>query len=847
MDKKLLEALNNLAFALEDISESLNGKGNKSDVGKSLQFKDFSNSLLSISESISELKSDTKELKDGQNTILKMLKNQKKSDKKVDSKKRNISDIKGKENSNPLGEEGGVDKSKSIKDGLVSILLIAVGVMAIGLALKIVGPVDILSVLAISGAVLLLANAFSEISKTKGLDVGKILMASFALVAISFAIVAVSYILGAVIPVSPIKLFNAIAIAAVFSVLSYGLGNMAKGVSEMKNPLLVMAVLPLVMIALSYAIMKSSEFLSQSTELTMSNFLTAVGISVIFVIAAYALPIISKAIEKVNFGRIVMLPAMMVLMSLAITASSYILAKAETIDSSKLFNIVLVGVAVSIVALAAGVTIGILGGFSIQNMLIGGINLVIISGAIVLASHLLAQGDYSNGPSIGWSVSVGLAMMLLSIPVAILGAIGLPIVAMGALGLVLVAGAIAASSYILSAIDPKFFYLIADAMSYFMQRFADAISYGMKVIAPALKIFINTVGGSLIKFAKNILPIIVKAVGELVESVLKPLGKLIKDILPVLGSFLVTVATGIMPLITIIIDGLKSVFTSITNILTTIVDGLRTAGDIVIAVINAIGDGISGVIEKIGKVIGIIGDKISKIINSMSGFVNSIGNNIVRVIDSIVGGIERLSNVGMVDLATGATKIVTFLGTITAGLVQFSNSKIDISKFDTITSLINGLSKFIGIIGDVNGVSIKNDTFKNMAVGIDQLVSSIDKLNNVIDIDKMNALRNLTGTVVMMSLMDSDQFGNMMDKLEQKSNVFASVINSMNDGGQSGDGGRVNVTAPSNVNAPLDKTNADLYNMLSSMDKKLGVISSNTNIVSNYINSLNSDIKIRKK
>jgi hypothetical protein len=73
-----------------------------------------------------------------------------------------------------------------------------------------------------------------------------------------------------------------------------------------------------------------------------------------------------------------------------------------------------------------------------------------------------------------------------------------------------------------------------------------------------------------------------------------------------------------------------------------------------------------------------------------------------------------------------------------------------------------------------------------------EMTVSIDKLNNVIDIDKTNVLRNLTGTVVMMSLMDSDQFGHDGQIGRKVLNVFASVINSMNDGGQSGNGGRVN-------------------------------------------------------
>ncbi len=847
MDKKLLDALNNLSVAMEHIADSLKGKLS-SDTGKALQGGDLSNTLLSISASIDEIKSDTKDIKDGQSTIIKMLKKLKRSDKQVDTRKRNVDDVKGGGMTSPFNDAGEKDNTSKIKDGLTSILLIAVGVLAIGLALKLVGPVDILSVIAISVAVLILAKAFAEISQVEGLNAKKIIVASFALVAISLAVVAVSYILGSVIPVSPIQLFTSIAIAAVFSVLAYGLGNMAKGVSEMKNPLLTMAVLPLVMIALSYAIMMSSSLLAQVTPLSMSNFITAIGISVIFVVAAYTLPIISRAMEKIDMGKIVMLPVMMVLLSLAITGSSYILAQAQTIDPGKLFNIVLVSIAVAAMALTAGVAIGILGKFDIANIVKGSINLVIISAAILGASFLLSMGDYSNSPSIGWSVAVGLAMMMLSIPVILLGAVGLPIVAMGALGIVLVAGAIAAASYILAAIDPKFFYVIADAMSYFMQRFADAIAYGMKVIAPALKIFIDTVGASLIKFAKNILPIIVKAVGELVERILKPLGKMIKEILPALGQFLKTVATAILPLVKVIIEGLKSVFTSITDILNVIVKGLKTAGEVVVNIINAISDGISSVIEKIGKVIGIVGDKISKIVDSMSGFVKSIGSSISRVIDSIVGGITRLSSVGTMDLVSGAAKIVTFLGTITTALVQFSNTKIDLSKFNTITSMVNSLGKFVDVIADVNGMSINNNTFKNMSNGIDQLAASIGKLNNTIDVDKMNALKNLTGTVVMMSLMDSDQFGAMMDKLEEKSNVFASVMNSMTDDApRSARSNGMNVRVPSGASGQQDKSNEELYNVLISMDKKLGVISNNTNVMSNYINSLNSDIKLRKK
>jgi hypothetical protein len=86
--------------------------------------------------------------------------------------------------------------------------------------------------------------------------------------------------------------------------------------------------------------------------------------------------------------------------------------------------------------------------------------------------------------------------VLLSIPVAILGAIGFQLLQWVLLGLVIVAGA-SIFLHILSAIGPKFFYLIADAMSYFMQRFV--MPFHMCLCLNS-KIFIDTVG--VIEFVK---------------------------------------------------------------------------------------------------------------------------------------------------------------------------------------------------------------------------------------------------------------------------------------------------------------------------------------------------------
>ena len=59
-------------------------------------------------------------------------------------------------------------KSK-IKDGIQTVILIAGGVLAIGLAFKLIGQVDFLSVISLSMGILYVSLAFAEIAKIKDL------------------------------------------------------------------------------------------------------------------------------------------------------------------------------------------------------------------------------------------------------------------------------------------------------------------------------------------------------------------------------------------------------------------------------------------------------------------------------------------------------------------------------------------------------------------------------------------------------------------------------------------------------------------------------------------------------
>ena len=64
MDKKLLDSLNNLSLALEDIADILAKKQSTSATGAALESGDFSKDLKQINTGIISIKKDTQRSKD---------------------------------------------------------------------------------------------------------------------------------------------------------------------------------------------------------------------------------------------------------------------------------------------------------------------------------------------------------------------------------------------------------------------------------------------------------------------------------------------------------------------------------------------------------------------------------------------------------------------------------------------------------------------------------------------------------------------------------------------------------------------------------------------------------------
>lgn len=368
MDQILLDSLNNLSFALEQLAQSLNSRNGsaQSAVGTALQSGDFSNQMVEINKGIQSIKEDTKKILENQETILKMQKDQ-------DSKKTDIF------------EESG-QKKNLVKDGIGSVLLIAGAVLAIGSAFALIGTVDWKSVIALSISLPLIAIAFEKIQEMK-FDSKTLIGTIGSLIAMSGGVLAASYILSKIPTVSIQQGLTAVMISAVFALMLPniaalisslmteeeigisipGMGDISqkKKALELGTILKATLLLPLIMVGASLGIVASSAILNKITPLDIPKALTAIGISITFVFIAKSLSGIITALtsdSEIGFGGNVIkskglnlsmvlaatfiLPAIMAASSLAITLSSHILSNIQPLS----FEQGLTAIAISVVS-----------------------------------------------------------------------------------------------------------------------------------------------------------------------------------------------------------------------------------------------------------------------------------------------------------------------------------------------------------------------------------------------------------------------------------------------------------------------------------------------------------------
>lgn len=395
MDKKLLDALNNLSESLDLIAQVLSEKdGAQSPTAKALESGDFVNQIKEINEGVKKLQADNQKIIKNQETIL-ALSQKKENDKKTE----------------PFQKAGDKDMQKLIKTGVSIVLIIAAGVLAIGMAFKLVGKIDFLSVVGLSLAMVLVAVAFEKISQLK-MSVKDAAITSLILTIASAGITAASWILSMIKPISFAQALTAIGIAGMFTFIAPAIATLIKSMEsedefeydgmkfkskglKFSQVLAASAMLPLLMSGISLGILASSYILSKVKPLSIPQALTAVGIGFVFALIAPAISALisgmmseqaggafgfsfkSKGISwKTAIVAALALPLVMTGIALAITGSSYILSKIKPITLMQGMTAILISGVFTVLA------------FGIKNIItaFGGENA--LAGALVAATVL---------------------------------------------------------------------------------------------------------------------------------------------------------------------------------------------------------------------------------------------------------------------------------------------------------------------------------------------------------------------------------------------------------------------------------------------------------------------------
>ena len=356
MDKQLLKALDNLSKSLEMIAEVMQSKkeGGSSDVTKSLQSGNFIEQIKEINIGVKAIRKDTQEILRQQRTILEMSKKNQ-SDKKTDA------------------IESDPKKESSIKKGVASILLIAVAVLAIGLAFKIIGKIDFLSVIGLGIAIVLVAVAFEKVAKLN-ITRKQAIDTSIAMVIMAGAVMISSLILSNVKTISIMQGISIMFIAFVFHFVAPTIASMIKAMttrSKVKMPdgkvvegsgiewgMLIKSIImvPMIMMGMSLGIMVSSYILGMVKVITIGQAVTSILIAGVFAMSAGG---IVKLITALRRGKVslmdglkaaIAIPLIMLGFAAGIWLSSMVLGRVQPIGLAQAVSSILIALVFSVAA-----------------------------------------------------------------------------------------------------------------------------------------------------------------------------------------------------------------------------------------------------------------------------------------------------------------------------------------------------------------------------------------------------------------------------------------------------------------------------------------------------------------
>jgi hypothetical protein len=593
-------------------------------------------------------------------------------------------------------------------------------------------------------------------------------------------------------------------------------------------------MVPLVLVAFATAITLSSFIMQGIIPIDSDKLLTAIGISAALAVMSLSMPLLGMAVEKIGIKKALLLPFILPVMALAIMMSSFPLSQTKNIDSGLLFNIVLQSLTIAVMSIALGAASYVLAKVGLEAIIEGGIAIIALAGVMYLTSKILSGGSYDVFPSFDWAIGVGLS--LLGFGLAAL-ALGLAIELSGGLAagaLLLGAGAVLGLAYVMvkaSEILNKGIYGNFPSSDWAMGVGLSLVAFGFGILTLGTFMLVTFgLGKKALDKGAEAIEIISKSIVSSAAILNKgvytggPTESWARGVANAIGAF--------APIFPALGKGILSIFSSgptpeqFNQAIITISHGIVAAAEFFAGKPDTLWTGGPSAewAMGIGGAIGAFAPVFEALKNS-SGLFGS-------------GPTPEEMNQAMINMSNSIVSVSTILSqgnydrTIPEGYMNSLSNSIK-----TYVDLVGYISDSnVDAFSVLNTLSVSYGLFK-LAEGYNKLAESISKLGgsiNGLDLEKLNSVNRLSGSIILMSLMDNEQFEKMMDALEEKAGIFVKVMNEI-DGDSENSGFNL---AKIKTGGTSDDSNQQIINILNQISQNTSQTARYAKSFSDYVSHL---------
>lgn len=441
IDQKYIERLDSFTNALEGIVELL-----KQSVQK--------NNVDNVNELLSNMNDDIKGIVKNVEIIAKTTK---KIESQTDKILEEIKASRKAKETGMFGEISEVDNKKKILDAVKVIVLIAGGILAIGMAFKLIAPVNFLSVIAIGLSIVFITGAFVAISAlTENLQENQFNKTTGLLMKMALIMTASSWILAMASTISLAKSMSIIFVTAALSTSLYLLTMFIKKTNLEPSDYKKMLLIPLILPVISLTIAISSGILSNVVPLSLTKILTSVFVAGAIGAILYGLmkSTSDMKIEPKDVSKYLLFPIIIPAIAGGLVLSSIILSNIKELSLMQMVSSVFTAVTIGVLVYLMKPMIEKMQDLTLESVALAGLLVASLTLGLVGASRILGlMKTFSLKESLSillTSAAIGLTVLFLVPAVKLLKDIKINEALQASANIILLSGAISLSSIILS-------------------------------------------------------------------------------------------------------------------------------------------------------------------------------------------------------------------------------------------------------------------------------------------------------------------------------------------------------------------------------------------------------------